>query len=89
MSGTVSAYEAAVLAKMPYKELTKVNEDPNYVELSKLRREVYRNCAAVHSSLNGNMGHLGLSMPNAEYQTRMVGWRTLHLQTTQDPMMGQ
>ena len=73
MSGTVSAYEAAVSAKMPYKELTKVNEDPNYVELSKLCQEIYRNCTAVHSSLNGNMGHLGLAMPNAEYQTRNGG----------------
>ena len=35
MSG-ISAYEAAALAKMPYKTLSKVNEDPNYVELSKL-----------------------------------------------------
>eukprot|EP00957_Ditylum_brightwellii_P156775 11932449-Ditylum_brightwellii.AAC.1 len=68
MSGTVSAYEAAVFAKMPYKEVTKVNEDLNYMELSKLRQEVYRNCVAVHSSLNGNMGHLGLVMPNAQYQ---------------------
>eukprot|EP00957_Ditylum_brightwellii_P071139 5407322-Ditylum_brightwellii.AAC.1 len=58
---------------MPYKELTKVNEDPNYVELSKLRREVYRNCAAVHSSLNGSMGHLGLAMPNAQYQAHNGG----------------
>eukprot|EP00957_Ditylum_brightwellii_P107817 8224794-Ditylum_brightwellii.AAC.1 len=68
MSGTVRAYEVAVLAKMPYKELTKLNEYPNYVELSKLRQEVYRNCLAVHSILNGNMGHLGLAMPNAQYQ---------------------
>eukprot|EP00957_Ditylum_brightwellii_P033652 2550983-Ditylum_brightwellii.AAC.1 len=58
---------------MLYKILTKVNEDPNYVELSKLRREVYRNFAAVHSALNGNMGHLGLVMPPADYAARNGG----------------
>ena len=55
-----SVYEAPVLAKMPFKTLTKVSKDPNYVELSKLQREVYQNCAAVHSSQNGNNSHLGL-----------------------------
>eukprot|EP00957_Ditylum_brightwellii_P095203 7250771-Ditylum_brightwellii.AAC.1 len=66
MSG-MSTYEVAALAKMPYKTLTKVNDDPNYVELSKLHRKVYRNCAAVHSLLNGNMGHLGLVISPADY----------------------
>ena len=69
----MSTYEVAALAKMPYKTLTKVNDDPNYVELSKLRREVYRNCAAVHSALNGNMGHLGLVMPPADYTAQNGG----------------
>ena len=72
MSG-ISAYEAAALAKMPYKTLSKVNEDPNYVELSKLRREVYRNCSSVHSARNGNMGHLGLAMPPTQYAARNGG----------------
>eukprot|EP00957_Ditylum_brightwellii_P080644 6133581-Ditylum_brightwellii.AAC.1 len=58
---------------MPYKTLTKVNDYPNYVELSKLRRKVYRNCAAVHSALNGNMGHLGLVMPPSDYTARNGG----------------
>eukprot|EP00957_Ditylum_brightwellii_P169420 12895019-Ditylum_brightwellii.AAC.1 len=58
---------------MPYKILNKVNEDPNYVKLSKLRCEVYCNCAAVHNALNGNMGHLGLVMPLAGYATRNGG----------------
>eukprot|EP00957_Ditylum_brightwellii_P197133 15019591-Ditylum_brightwellii.AAC.1 len=55
-----SAYEAAVLAKIPFKTLTKVSKDPNYVEFSKLCCEVYQNCSAVHSSQNGNNSHLGL-----------------------------
>eukprot|EP00957_Ditylum_brightwellii_P174746 13305083-Ditylum_brightwellii.AAC.1 len=54
---------------MPFKTLSKVGEDPNYVELSQLRQEVYQNCAAVPSSLNGNNGHLGLVMPEADYAT--------------------
>eukprot|EP00957_Ditylum_brightwellii_P021373 1611917-Ditylum_brightwellii.AAC.1 len=60
MTSTASAYEAAVLANMPFKTLSKVGEDPNYVEFNKLQREVYQNFAAVTSSLNGNNGHLGL-----------------------------
>eukprot|EP00957_Ditylum_brightwellii_P013993 1055654-Ditylum_brightwellii.AAC.1 len=68
-----SAYETVTLAKMPYKALTKVSEDQNYVELSKLRREVYRNCAAVQSSSNGNSGYLGIGMPAAKYTTRNGG----------------
>eukprot|EP00957_Ditylum_brightwellii_P000945 75817-Ditylum_brightwellii.AAC.2 len=39
MTSTASAYEAAVLAKMLFKTLSKVGEDPNYVELSKLQQE--------------------------------------------------
>eukprot|EP00957_Ditylum_brightwellii_P147619 11242108-Ditylum_brightwellii.AAC.1 len=58
---------------MPYKTLTKVNDDPNYVELSKLCREVYQNCAAVNSTLNGNIGHLRLVMPPADYTARNGG----------------
>ena len=66
MAMSANAYEMAALAKIPYKTLTKVSEDPNYVELSKLRREVYQNCAAVHSTQNGNNGHLGLVMDPAK-----------------------
>eukprot|EP00957_Ditylum_brightwellii_P031414 2381790-Ditylum_brightwellii.AAC.1 len=58
---------------MPYKTLTKVSEDLNYIELSKLCREVYRNCAVVQSALNGNNGHLGLDMPVAQYTPRTGG----------------
>eukprot|EP00957_Ditylum_brightwellii_P133318 10165196-Ditylum_brightwellii.AAC.1 len=58
---------------MPYKTLTKVSEDPNYIELSKLYQEVYQNCAAVQSALNGNNGHLGLAMPVAQYTARTGG----------------
>eukprot|EP00957_Ditylum_brightwellii_P108094 8246622-Ditylum_brightwellii.AAC.1 len=67
MTSTAGAYEVAVLAKMPFKTLSKVGEDLNYVELSKLRQEVYQNCAALPSSLNGNNGHLGLVMPAVDY----------------------
>eukprot|EP00957_Ditylum_brightwellii_P083192 6325333-Ditylum_brightwellii.AAC.1 len=68
-----SAYEAAVLEKMPFKTLTKVRKDPNYVELSKLQHEVYQNYAALHSSQNGNNGHLGLVMEATKYATRTGG----------------
>eukprot|EP00957_Ditylum_brightwellii_P076578 5820170-Ditylum_brightwellii.AAC.1 len=67
------AHEAAVLTKMPFKTLSKMGEDPNYIKLSKLQREVYQNCSAVPSSLNGNNGHLGLVMPVADYTTRNNG----------------
>eukprot|EP00957_Ditylum_brightwellii_P124859 9518034-Ditylum_brightwellii.AAC.1 len=73
MANTVSAYEVAALAKVPYKMLTKISEDPDYVQLSKLRREVYRNCAAVPSALNENNGYLGLLMPAAQYQAKNGG----------------
>eukprot|EP00957_Ditylum_brightwellii_P014752 1112222-Ditylum_brightwellii.AAC.1 len=68
-----SAYEATMLAKMLFKMLTKASEDPNYIELSKLQRDVYRNCAAVHSALNDNNGHLGLAMSATNYTTRNGG----------------
>eukprot|EP00957_Ditylum_brightwellii_P084924 6457756-Ditylum_brightwellii.AAC.1 len=73
MTSTASTYEATVLAKMLFKTLSKVGEDPNYVKLSKLQWKVYQNCAAVTSSLNGNNGHLGLVMPAADYATRNGG----------------
>eukprot|EP00957_Ditylum_brightwellii_P193304 14718308-Ditylum_brightwellii.AAC.1 len=60
MTSTAGPYEAAVLAKMLFKTLSKVGEVSNYVELSKLRQEVYQNCAVVPSSLTGNNVHLGL-----------------------------
>eukprot|EP00957_Ditylum_brightwellii_P199304 15191889-Ditylum_brightwellii.AAC.1 len=58
---------------MPYKTLTKVSEDPNYVELLKLSREVYQNCAVVHSSCNSNNGHFGIATPTTKYTTRNGG----------------
>eukprot|EP00957_Ditylum_brightwellii_P081279 6182864-Ditylum_brightwellii.AAC.1 len=58
---------------MPFKTLTKVSKDPNYIELSELHQEVYQNCAAVHSTQNGNNGHLGLVMDAAKYATRTGG----------------
>eukprot|EP00957_Ditylum_brightwellii_P101154 7708842-Ditylum_brightwellii.AAC.1 len=73
MTSTTSVYEAAVLAQMLLKTLSKVGEDPNYIEFSKLQREVYQNCAAVMSSLNGNNGHLGLVMPAAQYTVSTNG----------------
>ena len=86
MAMNASAYEMAALAKMPYKTLTKVSEDPNYVELSKLRREVYQNCAAVHSFCNGNNGHLGIAMPINKYTTKMEELRILQHHTTRGHM---
>eukprot|EP00957_Ditylum_brightwellii_P053712 4069401-Ditylum_brightwellii.AAC.1 len=68
-----SAYEATAMAKVPFKTLIKVRKDPNYIELSKLCREVYRFCAAVHSAENGNNGHLGLALPAAQYATQNGG----------------
>eukprot|EP00957_Ditylum_brightwellii_P211483 15366218-Ditylum_brightwellii.AAC.1 len=73
MSMNASTYEIAELAKMTYKTLTKVSKDPNYVELSKLHREVYQNCATVQSSRNGNNGCLGIATSAAKYTTRNGG----------------
>eukprot|EP00957_Ditylum_brightwellii_P102845 7837217-Ditylum_brightwellii.AAC.1 len=58
---------------MLFKMLMKVSEDPNYIELCKLSREVYRNFAAVHSSQDGNNGHLGLALPAAQYAKQNGG----------------
>eukprot|EP00957_Ditylum_brightwellii_P009915 748227-Ditylum_brightwellii.AAC.1 len=73
MSTNASAYKATTLAEVPYKMLTEVSEDLNYIELSKLCQEVYQNCAAVQSALNGNNGHLGLAMPIVQYTARTGG----------------
>eukprot|EP00957_Ditylum_brightwellii_P180797 13773480-Ditylum_brightwellii.AAC.2 len=67
----LSVYEATMLAKLPLKALTKVMKDPNCVELSKLRHEVYQNFPAVHSSQNVNKGHLGLDMLATQYAMRI------------------
>eukprot|EP00957_Ditylum_brightwellii_P107745 8220270-Ditylum_brightwellii.AAC.1 len=53
--------------------LAKVSKDPNYIEFSKLQREVYRNCTTVHSALNGNNGHLGLAISVTNYTIRTEG----------------
>eukprot|EP00957_Ditylum_brightwellii_P161048 12261063-Ditylum_brightwellii.AAC.1 len=58
---------------MPFKTPTKVSEDPNYIELSKLHQEVYQNYAVVHSAQNGNNRHLGLVIDAAKYATRTGG----------------
>eukprot|EP00957_Ditylum_brightwellii_P068916 5231202-Ditylum_brightwellii.AAC.1 len=58
---------------MPFDTLTKVRKDPNYIELSKLRHEVYQKCAAVYSTQNGYNGHLGLVIDPAKYVTRTTG----------------
>eukprot|EP00957_Ditylum_brightwellii_P190274 14483434-Ditylum_brightwellii.AAC.2 len=55
---------------MQFKTFSKVSNDPNYIEFSKLRREVYCNGAAMYSSLNKNYGHLGLVMAVTEYTVR-------------------
>eukprot|EP00957_Ditylum_brightwellii_P150037 11426479-Ditylum_brightwellii.AAC.1 len=73
MTSTASTYEVAALAKMPYKMLTKISEDLDYVQLSKLGRRVYRTCTTVPSAPNGNNGHLGLAMHVVQYQARNGG----------------
>eukprot|EP00957_Ditylum_brightwellii_P126610 9650622-Ditylum_brightwellii.AAC.1 len=58
---------------MRYNMLTKVSKDPNYIKLSKLCEEVYRNYAAVQNVVNGNNGYFGLAMPIAQYTARAGG----------------
>ena len=87
MTSTVGAYEAAVLAKMLFKTHSKVGEDPNYIELSKLQREVYQNCAAVTSSMDGNNGHLGLVMPAAQYAAHTCMLHPPIIQGTTIPLL--
>eukprot|EP00957_Ditylum_brightwellii_P085615 6513087-Ditylum_brightwellii.AAC.1 len=62
-----TAAEQDVLAKFPRKKLSKCNEDTNYVELSKVQKDVYKSLSVIPSQLNGNHGHLGLAMENATY----------------------
>eukprot|EP00957_Ditylum_brightwellii_P115720 8827436-Ditylum_brightwellii.AAC.1 len=62
-----TAAEEDVLAKFPRKNLSKCNEDTNYIELLKVWKEVHKNLSIIPSQLNGNHGHLGLAMENATY----------------------
>eukprot|EP00957_Ditylum_brightwellii_P055892 4234865-Ditylum_brightwellii.AAC.1 len=62
-----TAAEQDALEKFPRKKLSKCNEDANYVELSKVQKEVYKNMSVIPSQLNGNCGHLGLAIESATY----------------------
>eukprot|EP00957_Ditylum_brightwellii_P157251 11968022-Ditylum_brightwellii.AAC.1 len=59
--------KATVLKRFPYKTLSKCCDATNYVELAKVRNEVYKNLMAIDSALHGAHGHLGLAMPDPVY----------------------
>eukprot|EP00957_Ditylum_brightwellii_P182687 13915328-Ditylum_brightwellii.AAC.1 len=65
--------EVMVLEKFSYKTLSKCSDATNYVELAKVRNEVYKNLTAIDSALNGNHGHLGLAMANPGYSNQAGG----------------
>jgi len=51
--------------------LTKIVGKPKYLNLIQLRRELYANARNVCSpDADGNQGHLGVIMPEADYQAR-------------------
>ena len=55
----------------PHKELTKLGQDaePTAPEVRLLQQEVCANAASAGTTLGGrNHGHLGMFMPDAEYQ---------------------
>ena len=64
---------ATVLEKFPYKALSKCSNATNYVELAKVRNEVYKNLTAIDSALNGNQGHLGLAISDPGYTNQAGG----------------
>ena len=45
--------EADILAKFKYKQLDKIDGEPNYPQLVELRRQMTRNARAVKSSFGG------------------------------------
>eukprot|EP00957_Ditylum_brightwellii_P012219 923032-Ditylum_brightwellii.AAC.2 len=59
--------EETVLKRYPYKTLSNYCDATNYVELAKVRNEVYKNLTAINSALNRAHGHLGLAMPDPAY----------------------
>eukprot|EP00957_Ditylum_brightwellii_P042410 3211318-Ditylum_brightwellii.AAC.1 len=65
--------EATVLEKFPYKALSKCSDATIYVEVAKVRNEVYKNLMAINSALNGNHGHLGLAMSDPGYTNQAGG----------------
>eukprot|EP00957_Ditylum_brightwellii_P155161 11811669-Ditylum_brightwellii.AAC.1 len=65
--------EVTVLEKFPYKDLSKCSDATSYVELAKVRNEVYKNLTAIDSALNGNNGHLGLAMSDPGYTNQAGG----------------
>ena len=67
---SLSGAEGAVMAKMPHKKLFKCSDETNFIELNKVRYQVYQNLAAIPSSLNGGNGHLGDGMHDAQYVAR-------------------
>ena len=63
--------ESAVMVCMPNTVLTKVRGDGDYVQFSKLRREVYQNLSAVSMTYGApNDGHLDLVMTDVKYLVR-------------------
>eukprot|EP00957_Ditylum_brightwellii_P132420 10097526-Ditylum_brightwellii.AAC.1 len=59
--------EATVLKSFHYKILSKCSNATKYVELAKVRHEVYKNLTSVDSANNGIHGHLGLAMDDHTY----------------------
>ena len=63
--------EAEILAKFKYKQLDKIDGEPNYPKLVELRRQMARNARAVKSSFGGGKnGHEGLVLRDATYVQR-------------------
>ena len=60
--------ESVVMARMPNVVLTKVREDGDYVQFTKLRKEVYQSLRAVSTTYGApGYDYRGLGMTDAKY----------------------
>ena len=59
-----------ILAKFPTSKLPRINGEPNYDSITNMKSELFANAAVIPTSLGGaQLGHLGLIMQPALYQT--------------------
>ena len=68
MSNTSSVDD--ILAKFPTSKLPRINGEPTYDSITAVKTELYANAAVIPTTLGGGqLGHLGLVMPPALYET--------------------
>jgi hypothetical protein len=66
----MSVINTTILQVLPYETLTKIDSDshPSAMSVCMLKKELYTNVRSLPTTLRGgNLGHLGLVMPQDEY----------------------